>query len=138
MPDFLWHLLNGALLLSYLLAARLPAVAAFAALLLLARGGPVHVQPWLYGGALGYTIYTGYLQHLQARDWSLFPQGGDHLSLLAQGQGYVQLIGAISLLVVMPLGLVALLLQGLLVHQSVRRTYADTVSVVTSQAPRRR
>lgn len=192
MLDSLWQLLNGTLLLTYLLADRLPALVAFALLLLLARGGPEHIQPWLYGVALvgllgglvaqapiplllalccglalvavrhdkfnpdtlrwramggiglyaaaglGYTIYTGYLQHLQARDWSLFQQGGDHLSLLAQGQGYVQLIGAISLLVVMPLGLIALLMQGLLVHQPVKRTYSDTVTVVTSQPRRKR
>ena len=93
----------------------------------------------LYAAAgLGYTVYTGYLRHLQARDWSLFQRGGDHLALLASGQGYVNLIGAIGLLVVMPLALLALLLQGLLVHKPVQRTYSETVSVVTSQPQRRR
>ncbi len=115
MPDFLWQLLNGALLLTYLLSA----LVAFGALLGL-LGGLVAQPPiplllavcsstalmavrhdkfnpdtlrWralggvaLYAAAtLGYTLYTGYLQHLQARDWSLFPQGSDHLALLAQG-----------------------------------------------------
>lgn len=83
--------------------------------------------------AIGYSLYTGYLQHLQIQAGT----GSAHLSLLSQGQGYVQLIGAIGLLVVLPLGLGTLLVQGLLVHKPVQRSVADTVAVVTSARPPR-
>ena len=78
--------------------------------------------------AIGYSLYTGYLRHLSVQAWS----GSSHLSLLSQGQGYVQLIGSIGLLVVLPLGLTSLLVQGLLMHKPVQRSVADTVRVITS------
>ena len=78
--------------------------------------------------AVGYSLYTGYLRHLQVQAWT----GSSHLSLLSQGQGYVQLIGSIGLLVVLPLGLTSLLVQGLIVHKPVQRSVADTVKVITS------
>ena len=74
------------------------------------------------------SLYRLYLRHLQVQAWS----GSSHLSLLSQGQGYVQLIGSIGLLVVLPLGLTSLMLQGLLIHQPVQRSGADTVRVITS------
>ena len=91
MPDPLWHLLNGMLALAYLL----PALWTFAMLMLVAlcatlaliaaradKFNPDTLR-WralgFYAAAgLGYTLYTGYLRHLQARDWSLFQRGGDH------------------------------------------------------------
>ena len=44
----------------------------------------------------------------------------------------MQLIGSIGLLVVLPLGLTSLLVQGLLLHKPVQRSVADTVRVITS------
>ena len=94
----------------------------------------------LYGlAALAYTVYTGYLDSLTRTSWHHgLSAPGDAWASIAQGTGYINLIGVIGLYLVLPLGILALLVQSLLVHKPPSRTATDTISVLTGERRRER
>ena len=92
----------------------------------------------LYGlAAIAYAVYTHYLDSLTRTSWHYgLSAPGNALAMLDQGTGYVNLIGVIGLYVVLPLGILALLIQSLLVHKPPARQATDTISVLTGERRR--
>ena len=89
--------------------------------------------------ALAYAVYTRYLDSLTRTSWHHgLSAPGDSLAMVAQGSGYVHLIGVIALYVVLPLGILALLIKSLLVHKPPARGAEATISVVTGERRRER
>lgn len=66
---------------------------------------------------LGYLTYRSYLLGLEAREWARALGGqGEAQAVLAQGRGFLETIGVWGLYVILPLGFLSLLAQGLLAH----------------------
>ena len=87
--------------------------------------------------ALAYAVYTRYLDSLTRTGWHHGLSAPGHaLAMLDQGMGYVHLIGVIGLYVVLPLGILALLIQALLVHKPPARRTEETISVITGERRR--
>ena len=89
------------------------------------------------GAAVAYALYSRYLDSLTRTSWHHgLSAPGDAWAMLSQGMGYVDLIGVIGLYVVLPLGILALLIQSLLVHKPPARQATDTFAVLTGERRR--
>ncbi len=80
--------------------------------------------------ALGFAGYAAYTSRLDPRAWSAVVAGGEAASVVEQGRAFLSTIAVWGLWVILPLGYLALLLQGVFVHPPTLATPAAMIHSV--------
>ena len=66
--------------------------------------------------ALSFTAYAAYASRLSLDTWSSVVSSGEASSVIAQGRSFLNTIAVWGLWIILPVGYLALLVQGILVH----------------------
>lgn len=80
--------------------------------------------------ALGFAGYAAYTSRLDPQAWSAVVAGGEAASVVEQGRAFLSTIAVWGLWVILPLGYLALLLQGVFVHPPTLATPAAMIHSV--------
>lgn len=83
--------------------------------------------------ALGFALYAGYTSRLDPRAWAGVVASGEAASVVAQGRSFLNTIAVWGLWVILPLGYLALLLQGIFVHPPSPGAPADIIHAVRAR-----
>jgi hypothetical protein len=83
--------------------------------------------------ALGFAVYAAYTSRLDPRAWAGVVASGEAASVVAQGRSFLNTIAVWGLWVILPLGYLALLLQGIFVHPPSLATPADLIHAVRAR-----
>ena len=90
------------------------------------------------GAALGYLTYSRYLAGVDAAAWAAAIGGqAEAQATLAQGQAFLNTLATWGLWLILPLGFLSLLGQGLLVHPPIQHGPAATISAVRTRGRER-
>jgi len=90
--------------------------------------------PLSAGAALGYLAYSRYLAGVDAAAWAAAIGGqAEAQATLAQGQAFLNTLATWGLWLILPLGFLSLLGQGLLVHPPLQHGPAATISAVRTR-----
>lgn len=85
----------------------------------------------LYGLAgLGWAIYSAYVATLSAEQWANTLATGEAASTIAQGRSFLQTISVWGLWIIMPLGYLVLLVEGIFIHPPMPAAPADLIHTV--------
>jgi len=88
--------------------------------------------------ALGYQAYRRYLLGLEAHEWARALGGqGEAQAALAQGRGFLETVGVWGLYVILPLGFLSLLVQGILSHPPLPAPPEEILRRVRERGPGR-
>jgi hypothetical protein len=86
------------------------------------------------GAALAYLAYSRYLSGADATAWAAAIGGQDEAqAALSQGRSFLNTLATWGLWLILPLGYLSLLVQGLLVHPPVGARPADTITAVRTR-----
>lgn len=96
---------------------------------------------WRVGGglalyalaALGFAAYAAYTSRLDPRVWAGILAAGEAAAVVAQGRSFLTTIAVWALWALLPLGYLALLIQGLLVHPPLPAAPADLIHLVRAR-----
>jgi hypothetical protein len=83
--------------------------------------------------AMGFTAYAAYASRLSLDTWSSVVSSGDAASVISQGRSFLNTIAIWGLWIIMPLGYLAILLQGILVHPPTPITPAEMIHTVRAR-----
>ena len=83
--------------------------------------------------ALGFAVYASYTSRLDPRTWAGVVASGEAASVVAQGRSFLNTIAVWGLWVILPLGYLALLLQGIFVHPPSPGAPADIIHAVRAR-----
>jgi hypothetical protein len=83
--------------------------------------------------AMGFTAYAAYASKLSLDTWSSVVSSGDAASVISQGRSFLNTIAIWGLWIIMPLGYLAILLQGILVHPPTPKTPAEMIHTVRAR-----
>ena len=82
---------------------------------------------------IGFTAYAAYASRLSLDTWSSVVSSGDAASVISQGRSFLNTIAIWGLWIIMPLGYLAILLQGVFVHPPTPRTPAEMIHTVRAR-----
>jgi hypothetical protein len=83
--------------------------------------------------ALGFDGYAAYTSHLDPRIWSGVVASGEVAAVVAQGRSFLNTIAIWGLWIILPLGYLALLLQGIFVHPPTLASPAELIHTVRAR-----
>ena len=83
--------------------------------------------------ALGFAAYAAYASRLDPHAWSDVVVGGDAGQVISQGRSFLNTIAVWGLWIILPLGYLALLLQGIFVHPTTPGAPADMIHTVRAR-----
>jgi hypothetical protein len=83
--------------------------------------------------AIGFTAYAAYASRLSLDTWSSVVSNGDASSVISQGRSFLNTIAIWGLWIIMPLGYLAILLQGIFVHPPTPKTPAAMIHTVRAR-----
>jgi hypothetical protein len=83
--------------------------------------------------AIGFTAYAAYASRLSLDTWSSVVSSGDASSVISQGRSFLNTIAIWGLWIIMPVGYLAILLQGVFVHPPTPKTPAEMIHTVRAR-----
>jgi hypothetical protein len=83
--------------------------------------------------AIGFTAYAAYASRLSLDTWSSVVSSGNAASVISQGRSFLNTIAIWGLWIIMPLGYLAILLQGVFVHPPTPKTPAEMIYTVRAR-----
>jgi len=87
--------------------------------------------------ALGFAAYAAYTSRLDPNAWSGVVVGGEADQVIAQGRSFLNTIAVWGLWIILPLGYLGLILQGIFVHPPTPGTPADMIHTVRARGRER-
>jgi len=83
--------------------------------------------------ALGYAGYAAYTSRIEADAWAGLVAGGEAAAIVGQGRAFLNTLSIWGLWVILPLGYLALLAQGIFVHPPAQSSPGDLIHFVRSR-----
>jgi len=83
--------------------------------------------------AIGFTAYAAYASRLSLDTWSSVVSSGEASSVISQGRSFLNTIAIWGLWIIMPVGYLAILLQGVFVHPPTPKTPAEMIHTVRAR-----
>ncbi len=88
----------------------------------------------LYGlAALGFAAYAAYTSRLSPTTWSSVVVSGEAASIVSQGRSFLNVIAVWGLWIILPLGYLALLIQGILVHPPTSASPSELIHTIRAR-----
>jgi hypothetical protein len=83
--------------------------------------------------AIGFTAYAAYASRLSLDTWASVVSSGEADAVIAQGRSFLNRIAIWGLWIILPVGYLALLIQGALVHPPTPKTPAELIHTVRAR-----
>lgn len=83
--------------------------------------------------ALGFTGYAAYTSRIDSSAWAGIVAGGESAAIIGQGRAFLSTLAVWGLWVILPVGYLALLLQGIFVHPPTSASPAALIHAVRSR-----
>ncbi len=142
-----WILVTGAIVIlaTFIVPAPVPLILtlmtwAGAVAVFLDRFNPTALRWRVNGGlalyaltALGFAAYAAYTSRLPSNTWSSVVASGEAASIVSQGRSFLNVIAVWGLWIIMPLGYLALLIQGVLVHPPTPASPAELIHTIRAR-----
>jgi len=104
------------------------------------RFGPSALRWRVMGGlalysltALGFTAYAAYVSRLDPDIWAGVLAQGEAASVVSQGRAFLTTIAVWGLWIILPLGYLGMLVQGMLVHPPLKAAPSDLLFAIRSR-----
>ncbi len=83
--------------------------------------------------AMGFAAYAAYTSRLDPNTWAGVVASGEAADVVAQGRSFLNVIAVWGLWIIMPLGYLALMLQGIFVHPPTPASPAELIHTVRAR-----